>query len=157
MENEKKLKKRMTAPHPYVILLGIILLLAVLTYIIPAGTFDRVQNEAGMTLVVPGTFHYTESHPTNFLSIPQLVMRGIVKNVNMVANVLLVGGAFRWLLTPVRCSPPAKSWPTTRTTPTHAFFWPTHCKHWGNKSMRSGCSKRFPGLPNPGTTARHRA
>ena len=60
MENEKKLKKRMTAPHPYVILLGIILLLAVLTYIIPAGTFDRVQNEAGMNLVVPGTFHYTD-------------------------------------------------------------------------------------------------
>lgn len=98
MENEKKLKKRMTAPHPYVILLGIILLLAVLTYIIPAGTFDRVQNEAGMNLVVPGTFHYTESHPTNFLSIPQLVMRGIVKNVNMVANVLLVGGAFQMVI-----------------------------------------------------------
>lgn len=35
-------KKKLAIPHIFIILLGIMLLMAVLTYIIPAGEFDRV-------------------------------------------------------------------------------------------------------------------
>ena len=51
-------------PHSYVIIVGIIVLVTLLTYIIPAGQFERVVDEvSGRTLVVPGTFQYVEQSP----------------------------------------------------------------------------------------------
>lgn len=95
MKNTSKEKKRLATPHAYVILMGIIFLLSLLTYVIPAGSFDRVVSESGTSLVVAGSYHTVESNPTNLLTITQLVMRGLVKNVGTVANVLIVGGAFQ--------------------------------------------------------------
>ena len=47
-EAKAKKKFKLKVPHVYSLLLMLILICAILTYIIPAGTFDRVQNEAGM-------------------------------------------------------------------------------------------------------------
>ena len=53
-EKQKKQKKPFKIPHTYVILGIIIVIMAVLTWIVPAGEFDRVVDEAsGRTLVVP--------------------------------------------------------------------------------------------------------
>ena len=44
-------------PHSYVIIFGIIVLVAILSYIVPAGQFDRAVDAAsGREVVVPGTF-----------------------------------------------------------------------------------------------------
>ena len=54
MEMEKK-KKGAKIPHTYVILGIIIVIMTVLTWIVPAGEFDRAFDEAtGRTIVVPG-------------------------------------------------------------------------------------------------------
>ena len=45
-------------------LFGLIIFVAALTWIIPAGQFDRVQNEAlGKEVPVPGTYHEVEANP----------------------------------------------------------------------------------------------
>ena len=67
---EKK-KKNLWNPNPYVLMTIIILLCAILTWVIPAGTFERVYDEElERNLVVPGSFEYIESTPvgiTGFL------------------------------------------------------------------------------------------
>ena len=53
---EKKEKKTWN-PNPYVLLLIIILICAIATWIVPAGSFERAYDEElGRNLVVPGSF-----------------------------------------------------------------------------------------------------
>ena len=66
MSNGPKIegKKKFTLPHIFVILFTIVLICAILTWIIPAGNFDRVMDEAtGREVVVPGTWHAVEKTP----------------------------------------------------------------------------------------------
>ena len=62
-------KKQFKMPHTFVII-GIIILFAVLlTWIIPAGSYTRFENEAGTTLIrLPSTrskFRCTSSKPSS--------------------------------------------------------------------------------------------
>lgn len=53
-------------PHPYVILLCLIIFIAFLSYVVPAGSFDRVLDKAtGKTLVVADSFHYIKQTPVS--------------------------------------------------------------------------------------------
>ncbi len=61
-------------PHTYVLLLGLVLLACVLTYIVPAGSFERVKDEAsGQTLVVTGSFNEVPPSPVAPWLIPQKI------------------------------------------------------------------------------------
>lgn len=90
----EKTKKKFEMPHVYVILLSIILLATVLTWIIPAGTYDFVEVN-GKNVVDPDSFHYVDPTPVSlwdmFLAIPQ----GMVKNAHLVAATLLMTGAIK--------------------------------------------------------------
>ena len=44
MENTEKKKKNITFPHTFVILFIIIVSVSLMTYVIPAGQFDRINN-----------------------------------------------------------------------------------------------------------------
>ena len=57
-------KRRLKVPHTLVLLFGMIILAQVLTYVLPAGSFDRVENEVGRLQVVPGSFRYTPEAPS---------------------------------------------------------------------------------------------
>ena len=46
-------------PHTLVILFGMVILAQILSYLIPAGSFERVENAAGRLQVVPGSFQLT--------------------------------------------------------------------------------------------------
>ena len=47
--------KKLTFPHPLVLLIGFIALAAILSYIIPSGVYDRVTDEVtGRDVVVSG-------------------------------------------------------------------------------------------------------
>lgn len=59
IEEEKHFK----VPHIFVLLFIIIVICAVLTWIIPAGEFDRITNEAGREIAVAGTWHVVEASP----------------------------------------------------------------------------------------------
>ena len=60
--------KTFSFPTAFTILFGLILFVAALTWIIPAGQFDRVHNEAlGKEVPVPGTFHEVEANPQRLL------------------------------------------------------------------------------------------
>lgn len=69
-------KSRFVLPHIYVLLFGVIVVCAVLTWILPAGEFDRVTNATGQKLVVPGTFHLVEGNPVGILACLNVSMTG---------------------------------------------------------------------------------
>lgn len=53
-------------PHPVTMLFGIIIFATALSYVLPAGVFDRVLID-GRQRVVPGTFKYIEQQPVSLL------------------------------------------------------------------------------------------
>ena len=88
-------KKSFKTPHTFVILVGLIVITVLLTYVVPAGKFERMKDEtSGRTLVVPGTFKYVDSHPFSIAKIPGVLHRGAVDAADIVIFVLLIGGAF---------------------------------------------------------------
>lgn len=78
MENGSTLtkKKRFTLPHIYVLMVIIIVICAIASWILPAGQFDRVLNEAGQNVAVPGTFHTVEQTPVGFFEMVQCIYTG---------------------------------------------------------------------------------
>ena len=46
MEAAKK-KKAFKMPHGYVVIFMILIFVSIMTYVIPAGQYDRIENEAG--------------------------------------------------------------------------------------------------------------
>ena len=78
------------------ILVALILLAVAATYVVPAGEYTRYTDEAtNRTLVEAGSFHYVESHPVSFLTVPALIYRAIVKAASTVTFILIIGGSLR--------------------------------------------------------------
>lgn len=76
--NMLKKKKGITLPHIYILLFSIIVVCTILTWILPAGEFDRVVNEAtGRTVAVAGTFHTVEQSPVGIFQMFQAIYNGM--------------------------------------------------------------------------------
>jgi len=77
-------KKKFNLPHVFIILFAIMVICAIATYIIPAGTFDYVENADGRSVAVPGTWHpYVEGEegaptPVGPFRVFELVYEGMV-------------------------------------------------------------------------------
>ena len=94
MEQAKKEKLHFKFPHSYVIIICVLLLACILTYIIPAGQFERYQNESGLTVVNPESFSYVANTPVAPWRIPELIMNSAAKNATTVFSIFMIGGAF---------------------------------------------------------------
>ncbi|MDU5951023.1 MAG: YfcC family protein, partial [Paenibacillus macerans] len=106
MEAESK-KRKWSLPHSYVLIFAIIILMAALTWIVPSGQFDRQEVTVdGMTksAIVPGTYHTVPKNGEDGnlrQGIPQILsapMEGLINAADVVAFVLIVGGAFGIIL-----------------------------------------------------------
>ena len=86
-----KEKKSLNVPHSLAIIFFVMLIAAALTYLIPAGSFERVKNEAGKTMVVAGSFHYIERSPVNPLSILNYVYAGLDSARSIIFALLCAG------------------------------------------------------------------
>ncbi|WP_110654175.1 YfcC family protein [Salinicola halimionae] len=83
-------------PHTYVILIIMVLVAAVMTWLIPAGAFDRVADEAsGKQLIVPGSFHAIASTPVGITQIPMAIVEGLIDAADVIFFILIIGGAFQ--------------------------------------------------------------
>ncbi|MCK5820657.1 MAG: YfcC family protein [Bacteroidales bacterium] len=86
-------------PHTYVIIFSIIVISAVLTWIIPGGEFERETvnvNGAEREIIVNNSFHYVDSSPQTW-QIFSALFNGFVNTANIIAFILLIGGAF-WIM-----------------------------------------------------------
>ena len=87
-------------PTAYTILFGLILFVAALTWIIPAGQYERVMNEdVGREIAVAGTYSEVESNPQGFVDVMLAPGAGFYDPESYAANaidvalfVLFMGG-----------------------------------------------------------------
>ncbi|MBR9977558.1 MAG: YfcC family protein [Bacteroidetes bacterium] len=83
-------------PDVFVIVFSLILLAALSTWIVPGGAYERItEHVGGVTREVPvvGSFTFEEAHP-QLLEIFTAPMEGFLKLAEIIAFILLVGGAF---------------------------------------------------------------
>lgn len=90
---ERNKKKRWEMPDTYVILFAVLLLAVVLTYIVPAGSFERETVE-DVERVVSGTYSQTEGNPAGFMDLFLALQQGMVESADLIFLVLFAGGAF---------------------------------------------------------------
>ena len=93
---EEKKKKGFRFPHVLVFFVIVMFIVAVLTWIIPAGQFDtQVDEETGRTYVVAGSYHEIESNPCTISGFLSSLHRGMEYNASVIFFVLIIGGAFQ--------------------------------------------------------------
>lgn len=80
-------------PHTYAILLSVVVIGALLSYIIPAGEYDRTE-EDGQTIVVSGSYSPVEQNPVNFFELFMSIPTGLMEASNIIFYIFLIGGAF---------------------------------------------------------------
>lgn len=84
-------------PHTYTIIASVILFCAVLSWIIPAGEYDRHTvdiNGTVRTLIVPGSYHAVEAAPQTW-QVFSALLTGFEKQSGIIAFLLIIGGAFQ--------------------------------------------------------------
>ncbi len=95
METPGKPAKQKKAVNTLVIIFSIILLACLMTWIIPAGEFNRVKDAVtGKKVVDAASFHWVEKSPVNPLLIPLHIAKGAKSAVDLLFMLLCSGAAF---------------------------------------------------------------
>ena len=89
-------QKKSRVPHVFALMFIITVLMAVLTWLIPAGQYERVK-EGTVTKVVADSFKVVDANPQGFWEIFNSVVKGWVQSASMIFMVFFVGGAIRIL------------------------------------------------------------
>jgi uncharacterized ion transporter superfamily protein YfcC len=72
-------KKKFNLPHVFIILFCIMIICAIATYIIPAGTFDYMENDSGRQVAIAGSWHpVDDATPVGPFRLFELVYEGMV-------------------------------------------------------------------------------
>ena len=89
----KKRKGRFEAPHVFVILFTLIIAASIMTYLIPAGHFERVEL-GGRMVIDPESFVYVEQTPVGIFAALNCITAGIGEVSEIIAFLLIMGGSF---------------------------------------------------------------
>lgn len=90
VKKERKFKN----PHSYFIIILLILAAVVATWVIPAGQYDRVIDEAsGREVVDPQSFRYIERTPVGLFDALVAIPEGIGQSAGIISFIFIVSGA----------------------------------------------------------------
>lgn len=96
METKKWYQKM---PHVCILLLIMIIICALLTYIVPAGQFDRQSIEGtSRQVVIPGSYHAVDQSPVSFMTTFMSFTKGFQGAANIIAMILFSSGAFKVMI-----------------------------------------------------------
>lgn len=84
--------KKFKMPSAFTILFIIIIIVAVLTFIIPAGAYDYTGEASGTPEPIPGTYREIERNPQGFWEILQAPISGFFDAVDIILFILVIGG-----------------------------------------------------------------
>lgn len=80
-------------PHTYVLLFGIMIIMAVLTWVVPAGEFERIVAD-GRTVLVPDSYQQVASNPQGLFDLLKAIPQGFAEVQNIAFFLFITGGAF---------------------------------------------------------------
>lgn len=82
-----KEKKQMKAPHVFVLVLIMIVCATLLTYVLPAGSYNRYVDEStGTTLVESGSYQRIEQTPVSLFAMLESIPKGLVDAASVVTH-----------------------------------------------------------------------
>lgn len=89
-------KKKISVPHTYVILCMLVLICAIMTWLIPAGAYDRVEDAVtGKMVVDPDSFHFTDDGGgLGFFDVMLEFIKGMESASDVIFFIFIIGGAF---------------------------------------------------------------
>ena len=90
---KEKKKCYLKIPNTYIILFIMILFAALLTWIVPAGEFNRIESD-GRMLIENGTYHAVDKSPANLFDIFVAIPQGLQGSAQIIFMILLSSGAF---------------------------------------------------------------
>mgnify|MGYP000847043204 CR=1 FL=1 len=93
----KKFSSGIKVPHTLVIIFSIIILMAIATYIVPGGAYERVVKEVNgqsRTVVLNGSFTFVENESQGLFQVMQAPVQGLEQSAEIIAFLFIVGGAF---------------------------------------------------------------
>ena len=84
---------KIKVPHTYVLLMCLIIVATLSTWIIPAGRYARIQQQA-REIIVPGSYHTVEAKPADISDILLAFPKGLIEVADIVFYIFIIGGAF---------------------------------------------------------------
>lgn len=90
-------KGRFKLPHSFAIVFSIIVAAVIMTWIIPAGEYVRIENSQGIKVIDPNQFQYLSRSPVSPFLIPLYIVNAFIKRVDLLLVILFSGGAFHML------------------------------------------------------------
>lgn len=87
-------QKKSRIPHTFVTLLSFTIVMAIMTYVLPAGQFERAEVD-GRTVVIPDSYTIVESNPQGFFDVLKSVPKGMTETADIIFFLFIVGGAFQ--------------------------------------------------------------
>ncbi|KXZ38878.1 Uncharacterized membrane protein YfcC, ion transporter superfamily [Alkalithermobacter thermoalcaliphilus JW-YL-7 = DSM 7308] len=84
--------KKFKMPSAYTILFSIIIVVALLTWIVPAGQYDYVDPTASKKEPIPGTYHLVEASPQGISDILMAPVNGFYDAKDVALFVIIIGG-----------------------------------------------------------------
>ena len=91
--NGKTQKKGFHMPHVFIILLVIMLFVVLLSYMIPSGSYERIEDSSGITVVNPDTFQYVENEtPITFMDYFEAIYTGFVNGATIMGTLFISSG-----------------------------------------------------------------
>lgn len=108
MHNTLEKKKKLELPHIYGLLFLIIVACTILTWVLPAGSFDRVVDKATKkTIVIAGTYHSVEATPVGIFDMFRSIYAGFTDASGVIffvfiayasISIIISSGAFNGLV-----------------------------------------------------------
>jgi uncharacterized ion transporter superfamily protein YfcC len=94
--NMAKPKKKFSTPHSLVIIILLLFISMILTWIVPAGTFERVVNPTtGNKVVDPNTFHYIKQCGQNIFDMLNAVPAGFTGAATIIGMLTICGATMQ--------------------------------------------------------------
>lgn len=91
--NGKTQKKGFHMPHVFIILLVIMLFVVLLSYMIPSGSYERIEDSSGITVINPDTFQYVENEtPITFMDYFEAIYTGFVNGATIMSTLFISSG-----------------------------------------------------------------
>lgn len=94
LDTEKNKKSKLKMPDTYVFLFLVLLVAAIATYILPAGSYDREEID-GITRIIGGTYSNVESSPVGVIDFLLALHSGYVNTGSIIFMIIFTGAALK--------------------------------------------------------------
>lgn len=98
MEQTNK-RRRFQMPNTYVVIFIMILIAAVMTWVIPAGEYERtIDPVSGREVIIPESYHSVEANPVGLIGVFSSIEQGFVQTANIIFFVIFAYGFVNMLM-----------------------------------------------------------